>query len=74
MTNFSVTNTWRLRELCIENNWFTCGTIDQYEKLFELNREGIAITEIATIIWICSDEEHTRKEILQKLLNEKYGK
>ena len=74
MKKYSVTTPWRLRELCIENDWFTSGDIRQYEKLFQANEEEYAITAIATIIWICSSDTHTRKDILQKLLQEKYGK
>lgn len=45
-----------LRTLCIENDWFTCGTNRQYEKLFKANRMGADIDMISTIIWLCSDE------------------
>ena len=74
MKKYSVTTTSKLRQLCIDNNWFTCGSIEQYDKLFEANYENEPITEIATIIWLCSDDTHTKKEILQLLLNEKYGR
>ena len=74
MDKYSVTTPSRLRQLCIDNNWFTNGDIDQYMKLFQANEENYAITEIALIIWICSSREHTKTDILQKLLNEKYGK
>ena len=74
MKEYSVTNPTRLRMLCIENDWFTSGDIRQYEKLFEANENNFSVVEIATIIWICSSDEHNRKDILQKLLIEKYGK
>ena len=44
-----------LRRICIENKWFTAGTIEQYDKLFEANRMGLSIEHLATIIWVCSD-------------------
>jgi len=72
MTEYSVTTTSRLRQLCIDNNWFHSGDITQYEKLFYANENNFSITEIALIIWLCSDG-HERKDILQKLLQEKYG-
>ena len=25
-----------MRELCIERDWFTCGTNEQYDKLFDM--------------------------------------
>lgn len=65
MKQYSVTTTDNLRSLCIRKNWFTCGTIDQYEKLFYANEHGCPIEEIATIIWLCSDSEvHCRRDIL----------
>lgn len=58
----------KLKQLCIENGWFDCGTNRQYEKLFYANEKGFTIEEIATIIWLCSDEEkHTRENIIAAL-------
>jgi hypothetical protein len=61
-----------LRTLCIENDWFTCGSIRQYERLFEANRFGADVDEIALIIWICSDEvpKYKIREILMKAQKE----
>lgn len=67
MKKYSVTTTWELRELCINNNWFTCGTNRQYEKLFYANENGCPIEEIATIIWLCSDEDCRRMDVLDIL-------
>ena len=67
MKKYSVTTTWELRQLCIDNNWFTCGTIEQYEKLFYANEHGCPIEEIATIIWLCSDEDCRRADVLDIL-------
>lgn len=65
---YTVTTPDKLRALCIRNNWFTCGTNRQYEKLFYANETGCPIEEIATIIWLCSDDEITcRRDILEKL-------
>ena len=44
-----------LRMLCIKNNWFTCGDINQYDKLFQANRFGMPLEQIAVIIWTCSN-------------------
>lgn len=58
----------KLKQLCIENGWFDCGTNQQYEKLFYANEKGFSIEEIAAIIWLCSDEEkHTRENIIAAL-------
>jgi hypothetical protein len=67
MKKFSVTTTWNLRQLCIDHNWFTCGSIEQYEKLFYANEHGCPIEEIATIIWLCSDDECRRADVLDIL-------
>lgn len=66
MTEYSVTSPEELRQLCIKNNWFSCGTNKQYEKLFIANEECAPIEEIATIIWLCSDD-CARKDILDTL-------
>lgn len=47
----------KLRELCIENNWFTWGSNEQYKKLFDYNYNGAFISQLAVMIWICSDAE-----------------
>lgn len=60
-------NAMQVRELCIKNHWFTCGDNTQYERLFERVRAGAEIDEIATIIWICS-EDVTKDEIISKLM------
>ena len=67
MEKYSVTTAWELRDLCIKNNWFTCGSIEQYEKLFYANENGCPIEEIATIIWLCSDEDCRRVDVLDIL-------
>lgn len=58
---------YELRELCIKNSWFTCGTVKQYEKLFDRNKEGASIAELSIIIWVCSDNI-PKNEIYSKLL------
>lgn len=59
----------KLRQLCIENDWFTYGTNYQYEKLFYANEMGCPIDEIASMIWLCSDgEKLTRGDIVTELV------
>ena len=67
MKKYTVTTTDNLRSLCIKNNWFTCGSVEQYEKLFYANEHGCPIEEIATIIWVCSDDDWCRRDILNEL-------
>ena len=69
MKKYSVTTPEELRNLCIRKDWFTCGSCRQYDKLFYANKMGAPIEEIATIIWLCSDdEEHCRRDILATLI------
>lgn len=54
-----------LRELCIQNQWFTGGSNRQYEKMFQRASEGATLEELALIIWLCSNA--SRAEIESKL-------
>lgn len=64
-----ITTNERLRILCIIHDWFTCGDKKQYEKLFYANEHGYTVEEIATIIWLCTDEKWKHEEI-HKILTE----
>lgn len=44
-----------LRQFCIDNGYFTCGSNEQYKRLFELNDMQADMHELALVIWICSD-------------------
>lgn len=59
--------TAEVRSLCIKNNWFTNGSNSQYEKMFDKVREGADVEEVATIIWICS-ENVSKEEIINQLV------
>lgn len=54
---YAVTDPDTLRQACVANRWFTCGTVEQYNRMFELNAdaERWVVKDIALIIWICSD-------------------
>ena len=67
MEKYTVTTPDELRSLCIRKNWFTCGSNSQYDKLFYANVTGCPIEEIATIIWLCSDEDCRRSDVLEEL-------
>ncbi len=68
---YSTVPTDELRALCIKNDWFDCGTNEQYDKLFYANENRASIEEIATIIWLCSDDVR-RKDVLDTLLEAHY--
>ena len=40
--------------LCNKEQLFTCGSINQYDKMFELAAGGITQTELAYILYVCS--------------------
>ena len=60
-----------LRILCVREDWFTGGTNSQYKKLFDLNREGAPLEDLALVIWLCSPGTD-REEVLHEL-SERYG-
>ena len=57
-----------LRQLCIDEQWFTSGSITQYEKLFTRLNEHCPFEELVIIIWLCSDNV-TKEEIRNKMLD-----
>lgn len=54
-------------ELCVKNNYFTCGCNNAYEKMFSMVEQGKPINEIATVIWVCSSNEFTLKSIYENV-------
>lgn len=58
---------WGVRELCIEKDWFTCGSCEQYEKMFDMVRNGESTANIALAIWLCSNGV-TRETIMRELV------
>ena len=59
---------YQLRELCIEKQWFTCGTCQQYDRLFQKASEGASIKELSLIIWLCSYNGLEQEEVEKVLL------
>ena len=68
--------TMDIYELCNENQWFTCGSNRQYDKMFDYVRDANIdslstlnidkVGKIALMIWMCSDDM-TVLEITQKI-------
>lgn len=80
MTKYTETrslSTARLRKLCVNNNWYTLGTNEEYLRLFSLIRDdegGLRhlttddLAEIAQDIWIHSDiKDYTPDAIMAEL-------
>ena len=60
--------------LCNRYQWFTHGTNEQYEKMFDYvckNHIKASNTDklekVATMIWICSADNFTEEEIYEEL-------
>lgn len=79
-----ILTTMDVYELCNKYQWFTCGTCEQYDRMFEFVRErnikslmiDYDMKELACIIWICSDEKFTVDEIykaIRQKFADKYG-
>jgi hypothetical protein len=43
-----------LYRLCNRERLFTCGTVEQYSKMFGLAGDGITKDELAYILYLCS--------------------
>ena len=59
----------KLYSICNKYQFFTCGSIKQYNKLFELNENkngNITTKELALVIYICSEQSF--EFIYEKLL------
>lgn len=44
-----------VRQLCMEQGWFTVGDSEQYERMFELIRFRKDCRDVARVIWVCSN-------------------
>lgn len=63
----NIVPTAHLRELCIDENWFTCGSINDYYKMFDMNADNqFSLRDVATVIWFCSGEDKSLSDILRR--------
>jgi len=46
---------YALYTLCNKEKLFTCGSSEQYSKMFELAKNGITRHELAYILYLCSN-------------------
>jgi len=57
-----------IRNLCIRNRYFTCGTSDQYSKMFDMtDTNQFTARDVAIAIWECSDSMADFGKILQEV-------
>ena len=57
---------YELRNLCIENNYFTYGCNFQYDKMFKMAETEASVHDIAVAIWICT-EDASLEDIEEKI-------
>lgn len=60
----------KLRELCIENNWFIWGSNEQYKKLFDYNYNGAFISQLAVMIRKLEEAEEEWQRVQEVCENE----
>lgn len=59
-----------LYALCNKEQLFTCGSVEQYKKMFEIAREGVTQLELAYILYVCSSQRlDTIFGIIEPLFN-----
>lgn len=56
-----------LRNLCIANDYFTCGDCTAYDRLFKLNNSGASIETLAACIWTNSSDYADLDTITEQL-------
>lgn len=61
----------RVRQMCIRNNWFTGGSNEQYNKMFQLISSNAPVTQVAVAIWLCTPNV-SKTEIESKLRSISY--
>ena len=59
----------QLRNMCIENGFFTCGNNVEYKELFEMNNAGSSMLELAYKIEKHSDQD---KNTIIKAMHKAY--
>ena len=68
---FSVTRPESLLALCSANGWIDIFSDEEYRRLLFANKNGFSISDIASIIWACSDVNiHTWQNIYRLLCEE----
>lgn len=52
-----------VRRYCVANELFTSGSTQQYEKMLDMLDTQKPLSNVATVIWICSDTDKHADEI-----------
>ena len=59
--------TSQVRSYCIQNNLFTAGSNNQYNKMFTMVADGKPLKDIALVIWTCSSTTKSIENIEEDL-------
>ena len=49
-------NHWAIYNLCNKKQYFICGSVRQYDHMFEMIDNDAPVHDIALVIWICSED------------------
>jgi len=61
-----------LYRLCYQKGYFTCGTSEQYQRMFDMAERKATAHDVALVIWICSDKEIVLLDVLEREVQEIY--
>ena len=63
---------FELYMLCNKEQLFTCGSIEQYQKMFDIAKNGVTQTELAYMLYLCSSQSLDKiNEITEQLFKKK---
>ena len=66
--NLEYSLTEKICQLCCRKNYFSCGTMRQYDLMFTMSRnENITVRDLSIMIWTCSREDALLSEILDDI-------
>lgn len=66
--NLEYSLTEKIYQLCCRKNYFSCGTMRQYDLMFTMSRnENITVRDLSIMIWTCSREDALLSEILDDI-------
>lgn len=65
---YTIAPTYLLRDVCMENNLFTCASNDQYERFFVMNQNKADFNLLVSYAYACSDI--TSIDIVRDILND----
>ena len=74
MNDYSVTTSESLLSLCSANGWTDIFSYEECLRLLYANKNGFSISDIASIIWACSDVNIRSWQNIYRLLCDEHEK